>query len=105
MELKDAFCSDRLNMNFCLNRTFYGIESRMEAYIRRGGCVLIVPFMELKVDHDVLVEGVLLVLIVPFMELKDVVVVVLVVVLVVLIVPFMESKVSIDFLKQFLGVS
>ena len=71
MELKEAFCSDRLNMNFCLNRTFYGIESRMEAYIRRGGCVLIVPFMELKVDHDVLVEGVLLVLIVPFMELKD----------------------------------
>ena len=75
-----------------LNRTFYGIETKVASPREANEKVLIVPFMELKLDRVQLLSmqqlglnrtfygietlgitlssGTLIVLIVPFMELK-----------------------------------
>ena len=43
---------------FGLNRTFYGIETqRCQGRVRRADGVLIVPFMELKLDYSKLTEA------------------------------------------------
>ena len=36
---------------YCLNRTFYGIETLINQIVNRTILVLIVPFMELKLDN------------------------------------------------------
>jgi len=54
----------------CLNRTFYGIETRTSATSACQPRVLIVPFMELKPLNTKIKEILAHVLIVPFMELK-----------------------------------
>ena len=53
-----------------LNRTFYGIETRVSTLCCCCRCVLIVPFMELKLIRLFNLLFLLSVLIVPFMELK-----------------------------------
>gem|GEM_PF-6679922 len=54
-----------------LNRTFYGIETKLLLRVKKWYLtVLIVPFMELKhTKSSVIIKG-KSVLIVPFMELK-----------------------------------
>ena len=48
MELKQPCKKNAKNLLESLNRTFYGIETRIEADNLEVGKVLIVPFMELK---------------------------------------------------------
>ena len=55
----------------CLNRTFYGIETgRLHDIDEPLHVVLIVPFMELKLEFEEVSSLNSTVLIVPFMELK-----------------------------------
>ena len=60
----------RLSAKGGLNRTFYGIETNKGPQRKNRNRVLIVPFMELKLIHLLLLLLRMQVLIVPFMELK-----------------------------------